>query len=168
MEESTERRRRRQEPSNNKRSRTNDDGIVAPTSRDVGADGGMTRSRSRSRPDDDDDDDGVDVDDECDEYDECDDECEYDASSVLHPISPLVLSRSDEWSSSYAKNSPYPHGIIPRFCRAGFLENVVCELKRHTRVTFKETDLFRVYQSIDLVSFYDPFGKFSMALFCDG
>ena len=137
MEESTERRRRQEEPPNNKRSRTNDDGIVASTSRDVGADGGMTRSRSRP----DDDDDG-----ECDEYD--------DASSVLHPISPLVLSRYDVWSYSYAKNMPYPHGIIRHFCRAGFLENVLDELKRHTKVTFKETDLFRVYQSIDLVSLY--------------
>ena len=71
-------------------------------------------TRSRSRPDDVDDDD------------ECDDECEYhNASSVLHPISPLVLSRSDEWSSSYAKNSPYPHGIKRRFCHVGFLENVL-------------------------------------------
>ena len=46
------------------------------------------------------------------------------------------------------------------------------ELKRHTRVTFKETDLFRVYQSIDLVSFFihDPSGKkkFDGISFCDG
>ena len=32
-----------------------------------------------------------------------------------------------------------------------FLEQVLEELKQNTKVKFKETDLFRVYQSIDLV-----------------
>ncbi|KAL3816132.1 hypothetical protein ACHAXA_011629 [Cyclostephanos tholiformis] len=73
-----------------------------------------------------------------------------DDESVLYPISPLVLSRANEFSSSYRDNLPYPHGIIREFCRGGFLESVLSELKNHTRVKFKETDLFRVYQSIDL------------------
>ena len=31
-------------------------------------------------------------------------------------------------------------------------EDILMELKNNTKVKFKETDLFRVYQSIDLVS----------------
>ena len=31
-------------------------------------------------------------------------------------------------------------------------EKILIELKHNTKVKFKETDLFRVYQSIDLVS----------------
>ena len=33
-----------------------------------------------------------------------------------------------------------------------FAEEILTELKHNTKVKFKETDLFRVYQSIDLVS----------------
>jgi hypothetical protein len=130
MEESTESRQRQQPV--NKRSRTNDDGVAASSSssNDVGTDGGMPRSR-----------------------DDVDDGTNNNEVSVLHPISPHVLSRTNELISSYMDNLPYPHGIIRKFCRRGFLENVLDELKNHTKVTFKETDLFRVYQSIDLVSF---------------
>ena len=71
---------------------------------------------------------------------------------VLDPISPSVLGRADELAASYRRATPYPHGIIRDFCKSGFLGGVLAELKRHTKVKFKETDLFRVYQSIDLVS----------------
>ena len=71
---------------------------------------------------------------------------------VLDPISPSVLGRADELAASYRCATPYPHGIIRDFCKSGFLGGVLAELKRHTKVKFKETDLFRVYQSIDLVS----------------
>jgi hypothetical protein len=71
---------------------------------------------------------------------------------VLDPISPSVLGRAGELAASYRCATPYPHGIIRDFCKSGFLGGVLAELKRHTKVKFKETDLFRVYQSIDLVS----------------
>ena len=71
---------------------------------------------------------------------------------ILDPISPSVLARAEELAASYGGASPYPHGVVRGFCRPGFLEGVLAELKEHTKVTFKETDLFRVYQSIDLVS----------------
>ena len=75
-----------------------------------------------------------------------------DVDDVLDPISPSVLERADELAASYRDATPYPHGIIRDFCKPDFLEGVMEELKRHTKVKFKETDLFRVYQSIDLVS----------------
>jgi len=75
-----------------------------------------------------------------------------DIDDVLDPISPSVLGRADELAASYRCATPYPHGIIRDFCKSGFLGGVLAELKRHTKVKFKETDLFRVYQSIDLVS----------------
>ncbi len=92
---------------------------------------------NRDRNDDDDDDDIDDID---------------DIDDVLDPISPSVLERADELAASYRDATPYPHGIIRDFCKPDFLEGVMEELKRHTKVKFKETDLFRVYQSIDLVS----------------
>merc|ERR1711862_1038640 len=50
----------------------------------------------------------------------------------------------------YNNEKPYNHGMIDNFCNPKFLENVLKELKENTKVKFKESDLFRVYQSIDL------------------
>ena len=49
------------------------------------------------------------------------------------------------------------HNLITSLMRhttlcAFFAEEILTELKHNTKVKFKETDLFRVYQSIDLVS----------------
>ena len=81
-----------------------------------------------------------------------DDDDDQVRGGILDPISPSVLARAEELAASYGGASPYPHGVVRGFCRPGFLEGVLAELKEHTKVTFKETDLFRVYQSIDLVS----------------
>ena len=92
-----------------------------------------------------------DVDDDIDDIDDNNID-DIDIDDVLDPISPSVLGRADELAASYRCATPYPHGIIRDFCKSGFLGGVLAELKRHTKVKFKETDLFRVYQSIDLVS----------------
>jgi hypothetical protein len=74
------------------------------------------------------------------------------SSSVLDPITPSVLDNVEQLAAQYQKATPYPHGVIHNFCVDGFLESIRSELKNHSKVKFKETDLFRVYQSIDLVS----------------
>ncbi|KAL9186494.1 hypothetical protein ACHAXT_005732 [Thalassiosira profunda] len=74
-----------------------------------------------------------------------------DDGDVLAPLAPGVLDRSAELAASYKSATPYPHGMIKGFCREGFLaDEILEELKQNSKVKFKETDLFRVYQSIDL------------------
>lgn len=72
--------------------------------------------------------------------------------SILDPITPSVLQNGEQIATLYQKATPYPHAVIDNFCVDGFLENILTELKHNSKVKFKETDLFRVYQSIDLVS----------------
>ena len=74
------------------------------------------------------------------------------SASILDPITAGVLQKGEELATLYQKASPYPHAVIDNFCVDGFLENILTELKHNSKVKFKETDLFRVYQSIDLVS----------------
>jgi len=73
-------------------------------------------------------------------------------TSILDPITPTILQKVEQLKNLYQKATPYPHAVIENFCVDGFLENILNELKHNSKVKFKETDLFRVYQSIDLVS----------------
>eukprot|EP00956_Cyclotella_meneghiniana_P038912 scaffold162054_cov24-Cyclotella_meneghiniana.AAC.3 len=75
--------------------------------------------------------------------------------SILDPIAAHVFDNTHQWAAAYREATPYPHGIIADFCHDGFLEQVLEELKQSTKVKFKETDLFRVYQSIDLGNVQD-------------
>lgn len=74
------------------------------------------------------------------------------SSTILEPITPSILQNGEQIAELYQKATPYPHAVIDNFCIDGFLENILTELKHNSKVKFKETDLFRVYQSIDLVS----------------
>lgn len=65
-------------------------------------------------------------------------------------ISPGILPRTDELMTSYQISKPFPHGIISDIYVDGFLDGVLDEVKHNSKVKFKESDLFRVYQSIDL------------------
>jgi len=71
-------------------------------------------------------------------------------SAILDPIAPDILQKSQELAAAYGDAQPYPHGMIRDFCREGFLGGILTELKHNSKVKFKETDLFRVYQSVDL------------------
>ncbi|KAL7542464.1 hypothetical protein ACHAXR_011802 [Thalassiosira sp. AJA248-18] len=101
--------------------------------------------------------------------------------NVLDPIAANVLERSEDLASMYRDAKPYPHGMIRDFCKEGFMERIICqlcyshnhglnilnsihvtyseeiltELKHNSKVKFKETDLFRVYQSVDLGNLHD-------------
>jgi len=56
---------------------------------------------------------------------------------------------------SYLNAKPYPHGIVSNMFKKEFLLDVLHELKHYAKVKFKESDLFRVYQSIDLANLVD-------------
>mmetsp|Transcript_25042 Transcript_25042/g.54593 ORF Transcript_25042/g.54593 Transcript_25042/m.54593 type:complete len:640 (+) Transcript_25042:321-2240(+) len=67
-------------------------------------------------------------------------------------ISPSVLSSAETLQKAYRTAMPYRHGLISNLCADGFLEKVLDEVKNNSKVTFKESDLFRFYQSIDLAN----------------
>lgn len=52
----------------------------------------------------------------------------------------------------YKHAKPFPYGHIPDIFRADFLKQVISEIKDNSVVNFKESDLFRVFQSIDLAN----------------
>jgi Rps23 Pro-64 3,4-dihydroxylase Tpa1-like proline 4-hydroxylase len=63
---------------------------------------------------------------------------------------PGVLDREEEIRKSFADSKPYPHAQIQNLFQPDFLTAVKDEIKSQSKVTFKESDLFRVYQSIDM------------------
>lgn len=68
----------------------------------------------------------------------------------LNILSPHILTSEESLKQSYASATPFPHGRMESMFQDGFLEKVLEEVKSTTKVTFKESDLFRVYQSVDL------------------
>lgn len=75
------------------------------------------------------------------------------ATSLLGEIlSSDVLDREAEIRESYKNSKPYPHAQIHDLFRPDFLTSVKDEIKSQTKVNFKESDLFRVYQSIDMAN----------------
>jgi prolyl 3-hydroxylase /prolyl 3,4-dihydroxylase len=55
----------------------------------------------------------------------------------------------------YMHDAPYPYGHIPNIFQADFLKQVIKEIKDNSVVNFKESDLFKVFQSIDLANLQD-------------
>jgi prolyl 3-hydroxylase /prolyl 3,4-dihydroxylase len=53
---------------------------------------------------------------------------------------------------SYLHKTPYPYGCIPSVFQMDFIHRVIKEIKDHSIVNFKESDLFKVFQSIDLAN----------------
>ena len=54
--------------------------------------------------------------------------------------------------SKYRHDKPYSYGLLPNLFRPEFLKSCIREIKDNSIVNFKESDLFRVYQSIDLAN----------------
>jgi len=65
-------------------------------------------------------------------------------------ISASIFKDKQTLLNEYKAALPYRHAVLKDFCSKGFLEEVLDELKQSSKVKFKESDLFRVYQSIDL------------------
>jgi len=57
-----------------------------------------------------------------------------------------------ELKAKYLHTNPFPFGHIPNLFLPDFLQRCVKEIKDNSVVNFKESDLFRVYQSIDLAN----------------
>jgi Rps23 Pro-64 3,4-dihydroxylase Tpa1-like proline 4-hydroxylase len=71
---------------------------------------------------------------------------------ACHPInSQLLTSYSrDELRESFGTSTPYTHCVLEQFCDEKHLQLAFEELQEHLPVNLKETDLFKVYQTIDL------------------
>ena len=55
-------------------------------------------------------------------------------------------------NENYYHADPFPHVIIPNVFTEEFLSTVIRDIKDHSTVDFKESDLFKVFQSMDLSS----------------
>lgn len=71
---------------------------------------------------------------------------------ALEILSPHILTSKDELRKRFESGTPFRHGRLEDMFRDGFLEQVLDEFKQNSKVKFKESDLFRVYQSIDLAN----------------
>jgi len=76
-------------------------------------------------------------------------------AAVLTILSPNLLHNADQLATTYQTATPYPHGVLENIFIDGFLDQVLSEVKNNLKAKFKESDLFRVYQSIDLANI-DP------------
>ena len=72
-----------------------------------------------------------------------------DESSIL---SSDLLAKKDIILQNYKQSKPYPHSQIKNVFQSQFLLDLKEEIKINSKVNFKESDLFRVYQSIDLAN----------------
>lgn len=70
----------------------------------------------------------------------------------LSIFSPKLLQEKEHIARDYLKAKPYPHAVLDPVFRDGFAEKVLHEVKHNLKAKFKESDLFRVYQSIDLAN----------------
>mmetsp|Transcript_15263 Transcript_15263/g.38465 ORF Transcript_15263/g.38465 Transcript_15263/m.38465 type:complete len:637 (-) Transcript_15263:204-2114(-) len=76
----------------------------------------------------------------------------FDGESIL---SKDLLNRKQGIHENYKASQPFPHSQILKVFQSQFLIACKEEIKSQTKVNFKESDLFRVYQSIDFANL-DP------------
>lgn len=84
----------------------------------------------------------------------------------LDLLSPHIINSEKTLHLDCINASPFPHGRMEHLFDDGFLRQVREELKSTSKVTFKESDLFRVYQSIDFATLVSPDNDKSMELPC--
>eukprot|EP00518_Triparma_eleuthera_P022348 CAMPEP_0197553004 /NCGR_PEP_ID=MMETSP1320-20131121/7917_1 /TAXON_ID=91990 /ORGANISM="Bolidomonas sp., Strain RCC2347" /LENGTH=212 /DNA_ID=CAMNT_0043113713 /DNA_START=335 /DNA_END=970 /DNA_ORIENTATION=+ len=68
---------------------------------------------------------------------------------IFHPSLEPSLSAL---KASYSTSKPFPHGRISKLLHPSSADKVLDELKNNLKATFKESDLFKFYQTKDLSS----------------
>jgi len=61
-----------------------------------------------------------------------------------------LFKNKDEVALCYATAQPFPHGCLPTLLSPNTLETILSELKNNLKATFKESDLFKFYQTLDV------------------
>jgi len=73
-----------------------------------------------------------------------------DLSALAKSVfAPDVVAKA---ATTYAAAAPFPHGVVSPLCDDTSLRAVQAEMREHLTATFKETDLFKVLQTGDLVT----------------
>lgn len=67
-------------------------------------------------------------------------------------VLPEVLDTMEQMKAAYAASTPYNHAVIPQVFQTSFIDKAIDEIQQNSKVNFKESDLFRVYQSMDLAN----------------
>lgn len=76
-------------------------------------------------------------------------------ASPLHSSLEAVLRENEEvakLNQEYATNAPYSHIVLEPLCKPSFMADVHRELTENIKADFKETDLFKVFQTPELGS----------------
>lgn len=81
-----------------------------------------------------------------------DDDGDFDLSGI---ISKDILTKEKDLQQQYKVSKPYPHCVLSNLFVPEFLKQVRLEIKDNSKVNFKESDLFKMYQSIDLANLKD-------------
>ena len=77
---------------------------------------------------------------------------EKDISGVFNE---KIVSTGTELGKEHDKGMPYKHVALQGLMQDEFLKLLVSESKEHLEATFKETDLFKMYQTLDLANFVE-------------
>lgn len=69
-------------------------------------------------------------------------------------LNPLLFQEEfvEKKNNEYETSQPYQHILLKDVCDDRFLSQALRELETHVTLSFKETDLFKVLQSVDLAS----------------
>eukprot|EP00520_Triparma_pacifica_P007715 CAMPEP_0118651178 /NCGR_PEP_ID=MMETSP0785-20121206/10648_1 /TAXON_ID=91992 /ORGANISM="Bolidomonas pacifica, Strain CCMP 1866" /LENGTH=231 /DNA_ID=CAMNT_0006543615 /DNA_START=156 /DNA_END=848 /DNA_ORIENTATION=+ len=70
--------------------------------------------------------------------------------TIPPPLSPSIATQLSTINSNYKTTKPYPHARITDIMDNQFCRNVIRELKENLTATYKESDLFKFYQTLDL------------------
>ena len=69
--------------------------------------------------------------------------------------SDIPLDNPSELKEKCTKSSPYPHSQVENLFQPEFMTKLRDEIKANARANFKESDLFRVYQTFDMANLDD-------------
>eukprot|EP01060_Flectonema_neradi_P000446 TRINITY_DN1027_c1_g1_i2.p1 TRINITY_DN1027_c1_g1~~TRINITY_DN1027_c1_g1_i2.p1 ORF type:complete len:563 (+),score=102.88 TRINITY_DN1027_c1_g1_i2:65-1753(+) len=66
-----------------------------------------------------------------------------------------IVKQGKDLGKQHDEGTPYKHVALQGLMEDSFLRKVVAESKEHLEATFKETDLFKMYQTLDLANFVE-------------
>lgn len=77
---------------------------------------------------------------------------DHDKHSAQTILNPKIMQGLDDIAKVYREAKPYSHAVLDPVFVDGFADKVLDEVKHNLKAKFKESDLFRVYQSIDFAN----------------
>eukprot|EP01045_Picozoa_sp_COSAG04_P006455 COSAG04_NODE_317_length_16987_cov_33.718025_13_plen_611_part_00 len=75
-----------------------------------------------------------------------------DEEALGSPLSPALLADGGAVRERYHAAAPYQHAVLEPLCDVARMRLIKEEVTRHLRADFKETDLFKLYQTLDLAN----------------